>query len=102
MSRQSGQQYRAIRNDTTGMYTISASDVPYGGKTIAAKDVEAQQQLAQNQLFMQLSNVLSGLNPEQFARLTQGKDPAPPPPQEGDRRNGYIRQNGRWVPDPND
>jgi hypothetical protein len=73
-------------------------DPVYGTRT---GDQTVQSQQANNQLFMQLASVLSGLTPEQQAQLRSGQYKAPAQPVVGQRDGAYIWTGTRWVPDYN-
>lgn len=87
LAAQTGKQYSVDRDNATGMYTVSGA----GGDTQAAKALSAEQEMARNQMFMQLSSVLSGLTPEQFSKLTAGAYAAP-----GEPNDGALDASGAW------
>lgn len=121
MSSQTGNQYKAVRNDTTGMFTVqevAGSPLEKRTQSVRAQDLDrtlrqalgmseasgyiydpasgartgdqtVQSQQANNQLFMQLASVLSGLTPTQQEALKRGQYAAPGAPV-----NGQI--SGKW------
>ena len=72
---------------------------PVTGQRSTAQTVQSQQ--ANNQLFMQLASVLSGLTPAQQAQLRTGQYSAPAQPVVGQRDGAYIWTGTRWAPDIN-
>ena len=121
MSSQTGNQYKAVRSDTTGMFTVqevAGSPLERRTQSVRAQDLDrtlrqalgmsetsgyiydpasgartgdqtVQSQQANNQLFMQLASVLSGLTPQQQEALKRGQYAAPGAPV-----NGQI--SGKW------
>jgi hypothetical protein len=70
-------------------------------ETVGSRSATAETAQAQNQLFMQLASVLSGLTPAQQAQLRTGQYNAPAQPVVGQRDGAYIWTGTRWVPDYN-
>ncbi len=120
MSAQTGQTYNVSR-DANGMY----STVPVGGQTQSALELQlrkalgmsevsgyvydpvtgqrttaqtVESQQANNQLFMQLASVLSGLTPEQQAKLRSGEYSAPAQPVVGQIDGAWRWTGTRWEP----
>jgi hypothetical protein len=70
-------------------------------ETVGSRTATAETAQAQNQLFMQLASVLSGLTPTQQAQLRTGQYNAPAQPVVGQRDGAYIWTGTRWAPDYN-
>ena len=81
-------------SETSGYIYDPASGARTGDQTV-------QSQQANNQLFMQLASVLSGLTPAQQAQLRTGQYNAPAQPVVGQRDGAYIWTGTRWAPDIN-
>lgn len=69
---------------------------PVTGQRSGTQTVESQQ--ANNQLFMQLASVLSGLTPAQQAQLRSGQYSAPAQPQVGQVDGAWRWTGTRWEP----